>query len=79
MKKFTFHTVNKKGVSKCHKLHVGKHNTNCPKLKIHNTEMEDVKEQLYLGDIITANGKNTSNINARVSKGVGIISNIFEI
>ena len=34
----------------------------CPILKVHNTIMEEVTEDTYLGDIISSDGKNTKNI-----------------
>ena len=79
MKKLSFHTTNDKGLSKCRKIHIGKCKVNCPDLKVHETKMPDVEEQLYLGNIISADGKNILNISSRVSKGVGIISTIFDI
>ena len=38
--------------------------------------MEDVTYDTYLGEILMANGKNTLNIKKRVSKGLGIITQI---
>ena len=79
MRTLTFHTTNDKGLSKCHQLHIGKSSKQCPELKVHNTKMEETKEKLYLGDLLMTNGKNASNISNRVSKAVGIVSNIFDI
>ena len=78
-KKITFHTKNKAGKSKCQKMHIGKENVDCPMLKVHGTEMSTVEEQTYLGDIVSSNGKNIANINARVSKGMGITSQILSL
>ena len=39
----------------------------------------EVTEELYLGDLISSNGKNTKNIKNRISKGIGIISQIMNI
>ena len=41
--------------------------------------MEQSEEEKYLGDIITKDGRNIKNIQARVNKGKGIIKRIFEI
>ena len=41
--------------------------------------MEVVKEEKYVGDIITGDGKHTKNIMARRSKGIGIVSEIISI
>ena len=75
-KKLRFHTPDHNGKSKCHFIHIGKNNKNCPKLKVHGTEMEQVTEDTYLGDIISEDGKNEKNIKNRIAKGVGIISEI---
>ena len=69
----------KGGVKKCYKMHVGKQNSFCPTLKIHGSEMASSDEITYLGDIITADGKNTRNIQSRFSKGLGQINQIFNI
>ena len=59
MKKLRFHVPDKTGKSKCHKIHVGRSNQFCPKLKVHETEMETVKDDTYLGDVISEDGQNT--------------------
>ena len=41
--------------------------------------MQVVKEEKYVGDIITGDGKHTKNIMARRSKGIGIVSEIMNI
>ena len=41
--------------------------------------MEQVSKETYLGDIISDDGKNTSNIKARISKGLGIITQIMNL
>ena len=41
--------------------------------------METVSELVYLGDIVTNCGRNMTNIKSRVSKGIGIIGQIFTI
>ena len=67
------------GAKKCLKMHIGKHNALCPTLKIHDQVMTCKDEITYLGDIITADGKNTKNIQNRISKGLGQINQIFSI
>ena len=41
--------------------------------------MPEVSEDVYLGDIISNDGKNTKNVKSRISKGLGIINQIFNI
>ena len=41
--------------------------------------MENKGEQLYLGDVITSNGKCDKNIQRRKNKSIGIINQIIEI
>ena len=48
-------------------------------MKVHGQEADRVSEAVYLGDIISQDGKNSQNIKSRVSKGMGIISQIMEI
>jgi hypothetical protein len=79
MKKLEFHTPDKNGKSKCHKMHIGKENLFCPDLKVHGTKMGQVNEDTYLGDIVSNNGSNLKNIRNRVGKGLGIISQIISI
>ena len=79
MKKLKFHAPDQSGKSKCHKLHIGKFNDFCPKLKVHGSVMENVQFDTYLGDIISSDGKNTLNIRNRVSRGNGIVSQIMNI
>ena len=79
LKKLRFHTTDAKGKSKCNKLHIGKQMRNCPVLKVHGTPMQEVKDDRYLGDILSCDGRNTKNIKDRISKGVGIMANIFNL
>ena len=60
-------------------MHVGPTNSVCPDLKVHESSMITVEEDTYLGDLVRADGKNVSNIRHRVSKGLGIISQIMRI
>ena len=57
LKKLRFHTTDAKGKSKCHKLHIGRETRDCPALKVHGTEMQQVKDDKYLGDILSCDGK----------------------
>ena len=79
LKKLRFHVPDSLGKSKCHKMHVGRGHEMCPTLKVHGTVMQEVKEETYLGDIISCDGKNSKNIQNRISKGVGIISQILNL
>lgn len=60
-------------------MHVGKQQGKCPVLKVHGSIINDVTEISYLGDILSCYGKNVKNIKSRVSKRIGIISNIISI
>ena len=77
MKKLKFHTPDKNGKTKCHKMHIGRPNKMCPKLEVHGTPMKEVQEDTYLGDIISSDGRNQSNIKSRVGKGLGKINDIM--
>ena len=79
MKKLRFHVPDKQGKSKCHKIHIGKHNKACPVLKVHDTIMEEVTEDIYLGDVISQDGKNRKNVDKRISKGLGLITQIMNM
>ena len=79
MKKLRFHIPDEQGKSKCHTLHIGKNSKECIPLQVHGTLMEVVKNDTYLGDILTNDGKNKLNIEARVAKGLGIVSQIMDI
>ena len=79
LKRLRFHIPDKKGKSKCHKIHVGKGHEMCPVLKVHDTVMESVEYDDYLGDVISGDGRNTRTIKKRVSKGMGIISQITNL
>ena len=74
LKKLTFHTPQEGKKSKCHSLHIGKPSKCCPRMKVHGTQVDRVSEAMYLGDIISKDGKNSKNIKSRVSKGLGMDS-----
>ena len=42
-------------------------------------QMGQVNEQMYLGNIISADGSQNKNVQARRNKGLGIITNIMQI
>ena len=79
IKKLRFHVPDEKGKTKCHQIHVGKDSVLCPTLKIHGYNMEKVSDDKYLGDILSADGKNSANLKDRIGKGLGIISEIMSI
>ena len=79
LKRLRFHVPDITGKTKCHKLHIGRSHKNCPALKVHGTVMPEVSEETYLGDILSNDGKNTKNVENRISKGIGIINNIFNL
>ena len=58
-------------------LHVGRKCKNqCPKLKVHQSDMKSSDTVRYLGDIISASGSLRPNIEDRRSKGWGKVSEI---
>ena len=79
LKKLSFHTKDAKGKSKCHVLHVGRNSDLCPTLQVHGTNMSHVSEDTYLGDVISNDGRNTKNINSRIGKGLGKITEIMNM
>ena len=54
--------------TKCHRMHIGKQSIKCPELQIHESEMETTRQERYLGDIITCDGKQDKNISSRIAK-----------
>ena len=50
-----------------------------PSLKVHGTDKKEVSSDVYLGDIIMANGKNDMNVKNRICRGLGKITEIMEI
>ena len=79
LKKLRFHTPDSSGRTKCHKIHIGRHQVHCPVLKVHGSEMKEVSEDEYLGDIVNKDGNNKSNIIKRTSRGIGLVSEIVII
>ena len=64
---------------KCHQIHIGKSQTqiDCTVLSLHQEIVIKTEKDKYLGDILSSNGKNTANIKARTSIGLGIMSSII--
>ena len=60
-------------------MHIGKESEKCTKLKVHGHQMEMVESETYLRDIISRDGKNRLNIENRVAKGLGIVSQIMDL
>ena len=79
LKKLRMHTPDNTGKTKCHKLHIGSENLVCPDLHVHGTPMKLVSEDTYLGDIVRSDGRNTSSLKNRISRGVGCIADITNI
>ena len=79
LKKLRFHTPDAEGKSKCHVMHIGKANKTCPTLQVHGENMSLVSEDTYLGDKISSDAKNTKNVNNRINKGHGKITEIMNI
>ena len=65
--------------SKSKNVHIGKGNTECHMLRVHEENMKQSKSEKYLGDIVDKSGKNKANIEARQAKGYGIVTNILAI
>ena len=58
---------------------MGGKNPTCPTLHVHGTAIEEVTHDEYLGDILSNDGKNSLNIKKRISRGVGLISQLMNI
>ena len=57
LKKLEFHIPEPNKKNKFHHLHIGKPSKYCPGIKVHNHQVEQVSEPVYLGDVIRADGK----------------------
>ena len=66
-------------MTKCHHMHSGKTSRLCPGLKAHDSIMDTVLEEKYVGDIISADGKHGKNTASRRSKGIGVCNEIMHI
>ena len=59
-------------------IHVGNDLGICPQLKVHESVMQIVSHDKYLGDIISSDGKNDLNVQD-LSKGHGLVTQIMNI
>ena len=64
---------------KCHQIHVGSDKGICPKLNVHNSIMPKVSADKYLGSIVSDESQNKKDIESRISKGMGYITQIMII
>ena len=73
----------KLSAKKCHRIHIQnqkeKRKTECQKIKVHENEMNNSKEQKYLGELICSNGSVRNTIEGRKNKGYGIVNEIIAI
>ena len=58
---------------------MGKKNMLCPDLKAHDETIQNDTKEKYLGDQVASDCSNKENIDMRVSKGLGIVSQILSI
>ena len=65
--------------TKCHNIHIGKSGSKCDVLKIGDKIMQSSNQEKYLGDLVDQSGRIGPTIEARKSKGYGIISEILSI
>ena len=64
---------------KCFQIHIGKGHQNCPKLRVHETEMKKADHEKYLGDVVDQNNSTQATLENRKSKGQGINTAIMSI
>jgi hypothetical protein len=70
--KLRFHTPGPDGLTKCHKIHVGKMNNFCPTLEVHGTKMPEVTSE-------SGDGSNRLNIEqCQETKGKSQILSMIE-
>ena len=67
------------GFKKCCQLHVGCSSDTCSTLTVQSQEMVKASKQMYLGDLLSDDGKIDNNINERFSKGIGIVNQIINL
>ena len=68
--------------NKCGKVHTSKNNVNnlmCHKLKVHEKEMKDSKQEKYLGEIVHSNGKLKQTLEDRKARAIAIVAEIKAI
>ena len=64
---------------KCHKFHIGGNEIICPKLSVNQSEMKQVTQIKYLGDILTSDLKYDENVMMRNLKGKSVVNTITTI
>ena len=65
------------GHKKCYNIHIGKSGRLCQQLKVHNENMTRKTYETYLGEIVSSDARNDSNVENRRNKGIGAVSQIF--
>ena len=65
------------GENKCHQIHVGNKDLICPDLMVHDKIMKKVACDKYLGSVVYDDCLNKRNIEAKTSKGMGMINQIM--
>ena len=60
-------------------IRMRKGHLNCPKFKVHESDMKTAESEKYLGDIIDKSGSIQATIQSRKSKGQGITTEIMSI
>ena len=74
--------ISSKKTSKCHHMHISKSvetKKKCPNLKAHESVIEKVECDTYVGDEISSDGKFDKTIEKRFSKATGTTSEIMNI
>ena len=68
------------GKTKCHQMHIGDQINLCPSLTVNkDDEMEKVKEDTYLGTVVSDDCTNNKKLDKAISKGIGSISAVMAI
>ena len=67
------------GPKKCFNIHIGNHPEKCHRLKVHDDVMNTKSYETYLGDVVCSSGSNSRNINHKVTKGIGAVSQIVSM
>ena len=65
------------GAKKCYNIHIGNDKVCCQALKVHEADISQKDHETYLGDVICSSGSNNRNIQNRVNRGVGAVSEII--
>ena len=64
---------------KCHNVHIGRNESKCHELRVHEDKMCNSQQEKYLGDVIHKSGMLKHTVEARVAKGYGAVSTILAI